>query len=258
MSQDDLTITIEVPEIDVVVEDVSDTKLIVESDTDISVSLSDASPVQKVTVEVQEIDVIVASTIPELILETAPDVIVLAAGNIGPEGPEGDPGPPGPQGPVGQTGPPSIVPGPQGPPGASGSTHIHTQGVPTTVWVIGHNLGWWPSVTVVDSGGSVIEPDIHYDSSNQVTLTFGSPTTGKAYLNPGAGVIDEGGAARSYLHTQAAPSLLWSVIHNLDRYPSVTVIDTANNSVIADVHYVDLNSLQITLLMATAGRAYLL
>ena len=115
-------------------------------------------------------------------------------------------------------------------------------------------MGWWPSVSVVDTGGSLIDPDIHYDNVNQVTLTFGSPTSGKAYLNPGAGEVAD---ARAYLHTQPTLALVWTVVHNLGRYPSVTVSDTGNNSVIADVHYVDFNQLEITFTAPTAGRAYL-
>jgi len=49
--------------------------------------------------------------------------------------------------------------------------------------VITHSLGRYPSVMVVDTGGSTILPDIHYDSSNQITLVFGAPTSGAAYLN---------------------------------------------------------------------------
>jgi len=36
---------------------------------------------------------------------------------------------------------------------------------------------------VVDTGGTVIIPNVHYDSANQVTIMFGAATSGKAYLN---------------------------------------------------------------------------
>jgi hypothetical protein len=68
------------------------------------------------------------------------------------------------------------------PPGVS-PTFIFTQSSPLATWTIVHNLNKWPSVTIVDSGNSVIIPSIHYDSVNQTTVTFGSPTSGKAYLN---------------------------------------------------------------------------
>jgi len=55
--------------------------------------------------------------------------------------------------------------------------------MPATVWTIAHGLSSYPSVTVVDTGNTVIIPDVHYDSPSTVTLVFGSLTSGKAYLN---------------------------------------------------------------------------
>jgi Collagen triple helix repeat (20 copies) len=69
-------------------------------------------------------------------------------------------------------------------PGSAGMAEfIFTQGSPSASWVILHNLNRHPSVTVVDSGDSIIIPTVHYDSMNQITVTFGSATSGKAYLN---------------------------------------------------------------------------
>ena len=62
-------------------------------------------------------------------------------------------------------------------------TYVHNQGSPASVWTITHNLNKYCSVDVVDSGGSVVVPDVHYDSLNAVTITFGSATSGKAYCN---------------------------------------------------------------------------
>lgn len=81
------------------------------------------------------------------------------------------------------TGPPGP-PGPIGPPGSgTGFSYTHTQSALASTWVVVHNLGAHPSATVVDTGDSVVLPDVHYDSVNQLTLTFGAPTSGKAYLN---------------------------------------------------------------------------
>jgi len=257
MLQDELVIVIEPDDVNVVVEGAPEAGVTVEEIDELSVTVSESAEVQNLTVETPETVITVeALSDPEILIKPTPDVIILATGNIGQQGPPGPQGNPGPIGPMGPEGPMSTVPGPQGPPGASGSTYIHTQGPPSAVWVITHNLGWWPAVSVVDTGGSLVEPDVHYDSINQVTLTFGSPTSGKAYLNPGAGEEDTTGA-ESYLHTQATAALVWTVVHNLGRYPSVTVSDTNNDSVVADIHYVDLNQLQVILANPTAGKAYL-
>lgn len=63
------------------------------------------------------------------------------------------------------------------------ASYVFTQGVPSTTWTIVHNLGVFPSVTVVDSGGSVQIGDVLYVSANEITLTFSSAFAGKAYLN---------------------------------------------------------------------------
>lgn len=70
-------------------------------------------------------------------------------------------------------------------PGAAGgdSGLVFTQNTPSTVWTITHNLHRFPSVTVVDTGESMILTDLHYDSADVLTASFGSPTAGKAYLN---------------------------------------------------------------------------
>src|SRR5262245_3412354 len=61
--------------------------------------------------------------------------------------------------------------------------YTYTQTPVSASWVIPHPLTFMPNVTVVDSGGSVILPNVHYDSSSQVTVTFAAPTSGKAYLS---------------------------------------------------------------------------
>ena len=77
-----------------------------------------------------------------------------------------------------------ITPGPPGPPGApGGANYVHNQSILADTWIVTHNLGRNPSITVVDSGDSVILPNIHYDNTNQVTLTFSAPTSGKVYVN---------------------------------------------------------------------------
>lgn len=62
-------------------------------------------------------------------------------------------------------------------------SYTHIQNMPATQWVITHNLGKHPSVTVVDSAGSVVEGEIQHDSLNQVTLTFSALFGGSAFLN---------------------------------------------------------------------------
>jgi len=73
--------------------------------------------------------------------------------------------------------------GPAGPAGPPGQSFIYTQSTLASVWTINHNLGVYPAVNVVDSGGTEVIPDVLYNSANTVTLTFGTPTSGRAFLN---------------------------------------------------------------------------
>lgn len=89
----------------------------------------------------------------------------------------GEPGPPGPPGPQGPA-------GPQGPTGSGGDlSYVHTQTVASTLWVVAHNLGKFPAVTVVDSGGNVVVGDVSYIDMNTVAIGFTAIFGGKAYCN---------------------------------------------------------------------------
>ena len=63
------------------------------------------------------------------------------------------------------------------------STFIHNQIVPMSKWIVTHNLSKYPTITVVDSGGSVVLGEIQYTDENQIIITFTSEFSGKAYLN---------------------------------------------------------------------------
>ena len=62
-------------------------------------------------------------------------------------------------------------------------SYVHDQAVPSDTWVIVHNLGRYPSVTVVDSAGNQFMVQIEYNSKKKLTLYMNGATTGKAYLN---------------------------------------------------------------------------
>jgi hypothetical protein len=59
----------------------------------------------------------------------------------------------------------------------------HTQGAVSNSWVINHNLGFKPNVTVVDSAGTIYEGEITYTNSNSLTVSFSQAFSGKAYLS---------------------------------------------------------------------------
>ena len=66
----------------------------------------------------------------------------------------------------------------------SGDKHYtFTQIAAASTWNITHNLKKKPSVSIVDSAENNVYGDIEYINENQLTITFNSAFSGKAYLN---------------------------------------------------------------------------
>ena len=81
----------------------------------------------------------------------------------------------------------------------------------------------------------------------------GSLTAGKVYSFAEYG----GGGDLTYEHVQSAASTTWNVAHNLDKKPSVSIADSADNILYGKITHTDLNNLVITLSAATSGKAYI-
>ena len=62
-------------------------------------------------------------------------------------------------------------------------TFIFEQAVAATTWDINHNLGKFPSVTVINNNNIVINGEVTYIDTNNIQLNFSAGFSGKAYLN---------------------------------------------------------------------------
>ena len=60
-----------------------------------------------------------------------------------------------------------------------------------------------------------------------------------------------------YEHHQNAISKIWKINHNLNKKPSVTVVDSAGSEVIGEVIYIDDNNLELHFSAQFSGIAYL-
>lgn len=83
-----------------------------------------------------------------------------------------------------RSGPPGVQ-GLPGPPGASGEGAVveFTQVIPSSSWVINHNLGVYPIFNVIETGTEFsLEPGEIHHSVNQLELTFLTPRAGIARL----------------------------------------------------------------------------
>jgi hypothetical protein len=261
MSVDEIIITLETEEADVVVNQPRDVELVLQdfplSEVDISV---DPFPIQTVVVEATETDVRLDPP-PDIAVQpqSPPDVIVIHAGSLGQQGEKGDPGNPGPIGPAGpkgDTGADSTVPGPSG--GKSFSQQIG-DGV-SKVFSVVHNFGIrgvnaivYRSVAPFDQ----VEADIEFTDAVSLTVrtTLVPPVNGYTVMISGPGAA--GGGDLTYTHTQTSPSSLWTVIHNLGKNPSVEVVDSGGSEIVPDIHYDNINQVSISFGSVTSGKAYL-
>lgn len=69
-------------------------------------------------------------------------------------------------------------------------------------------------------------------------------------------IVDTGSASH-YTHHQNVPSVTWVIVHNLSRYPSIVVTDSAGSEMIGSVVYNSANHLTIVFSYAFAGIAQL-
>ncbi len=96
-------------------------------------------------------------------------------------------------------------------------------------------------------------------------LTVSGQPNGLATLGPTGKVPNSqlpdsvvGGGDKEYVHTQSTPAFIWTVVHNLGTYPTVSCMD---NTVLpiqefeGEVDYVDLNTLTVTFNELSVGIA---
>lgn len=60
---------------------------------------------------------------------------------------------------------------------------VYKQPVASDTWTITHNLGKYPSITVVDSAGTVVVGNIILQTTEQAIINFNGAFSGKAYCN---------------------------------------------------------------------------
>lgn len=60
---------------------------------------------------------------------------------------------------------------------------LYEQEIPSAVWTIQHDLGKYPSITLLDADGVIMFGDIKYVDMEIVEITFATEITGKALLN---------------------------------------------------------------------------
>lgn len=98
------------------------------------------------------------------------------------------------------------------------------------------------------------------ETGNKVSVTEVAGTTlvanQKGNTVTVTGVIGGVSLDANFVYTQGSPSATWVVNHNLNKYCSVTVVDSADNIVVGEVLYNSLNQVTLTFAGAFSGKAF--
>lgn len=62
---------------------------------------------------------------------------------------------------------------------------------------------------------------------------------------------------KNYVHDQIASSKIWTINHNLNKYPSVMVVNSAGTVALGEITYTSLNQVVITFSAQFSGKAFL-
>jgi hypothetical protein len=60
-----------------------------------------------------------------------------------------------------------------------------------------------------------------------------------------------------YVFTQGTPASVWTINHNLGKFPSINVVDESNDEVVGDVNYTNNNQIVVTFSASFSGKAFL-
>lgn len=61
----------------------------------------------------------------------------------------------------------------------------------------------------------------------------------------------------TFVFTQQAPASEWTITHNLNKFPAVTIVDSAESVVYGEIQYLTNNSVKISFTAEFSGKAYL-
>ena len=99
------------------------------------------------------------------------------------------------------------------------------------------NPAYYDLIVDYKGGNGILEFDKYYDVLNFVLASAS---------------ID-----KTFVFNQNVPSTQWTIQHNLDKFPSVSVVNNNNIVINGEVIYIDANNVQLNFSAGFAGKAYL-
>jgi hypothetical protein len=100
----------------------------------------------------------------------------------------------------------------------------------------------------------IYKVDDSYSNSLKCKLVSISDFRG---LNDNKNVNELGGKDKHFHHQQHNADTTWIVNHNLDKFPSVTIIDSGGNEVEGCINYISINQVELTFTVPFTGDVYL-
>ena len=117
------------------------------------------------------------------------------------------------------------------------------------------------SPTVWTPSGTSATTNITYSCSGTGSCTCGTCNQEAVTINEQAPIVLTSQTlaipAIAFHYTQNIPSNTWTIVHNLNFYPNITVVDSGGSQIEGEVNYLDSNSLVLTFSSAFSGYAYL-
>lgn len=113
-------------------------------------------------------------------------------------------------------------------------------------------------MTVVEQGGTTVEVieglTTVVEVGTDVATVIEVDTPGPQGIQGTPGLA---GAGFNFVHDQGTPSSVWVIVHNLNGYPNITVVDSAGTEVEGTVTYDSANQVTVSFAGAFSGKAFL-
>ena len=93
-------------------------------------------------------------------------------------------------------------------------------------------------------------------SNGDLILTTAG-TSGPATLTDGILNVPVYQSDQTYVFVQSVPSTTWTITHNLNKYPSVSVVNINNVVMYGEITYISPSQLQIEFSAGFSGKAYM-
>lgn len=95
------------------------------------------------------------------------------------------------------------------------------------------------------------------DIPDPITLTTIGTSGPATLIGDVLNIPEYSSGDKTYVFIQSTPAATWTITHNLNKYPSVSVVNTNNIIVYGQTTYINANELQIEFSAGFSGKAYM-